>query len=145
MPKVVKKRKLEYELDQDESSTSEDLSASPQTPIVVKKVTSQFKSPAYTVYKDKEVDMAVKSGNIPVELRHRIIRGTIHNMVSLAFNPPWNRMPTSNEVMEMAKSLIITYPLLSDPATKHVRTKVQLLPYWYLSNLLVRLLTATCL
>jgi hypothetical protein len=128
MPKVVKKRKLEYELDHDESSASDDSSASPQTPrIVVKKVTSQFKSPEYTVYKDKEVDMAVKTGNIPVELRHRIIRGTIHNMVSLAFNPPWNRMPTTNEVMEMAKSLIITYPLLSDPATKHVSTKVQLL------------------
>ena len=57
---------------------------------------------------------------MPVELRHRLIRGTIHNMISIAFNAPFNRTPTTNEVLEMAKSLIIACPTLHDAATGHV-------------------------
>ena len=54
------------------------------------------------------------------ELRHRLIRGTIHNMISVAYSAPFNRMPTTNELQEMAKSLIIVYPPLRDPVTGHV-------------------------
>ena len=95
-------------------------SSSNAYPALSKVVTSCAKSPVYTVYQDKEVDIAVKSGNLTKELRHRIIRGTIHNMISVAFNAPWCRMPNVNELSEMAKSLVTLYPPLHDPVTKHV-------------------------
>ena len=82
--------------------------------------TSHAKCPAYTLYHDKDVDIAIQSGHIPVELRHRLIRGTVHNMVSVACSPPWNRLPATNEVIEMAKSLVVTYPCLKDDKTGHV-------------------------
>ncbi|XP_071949134.1 uncharacterized protein [Antedon mediterranea] len=80
---------------------------------------SQAKSPKYTVYQDKDVSNASNSGQIPSELRHRIIRGTVNNMISIAHNSPWNRLPTNDEIMEMAKSVVITYPSLKDQETKH--------------------------
>ncbi|XP_033121316.1 uncharacterized protein LOC117120386, partial [Anneissia japonica] len=100
-----------------EESSVEPPSVKP--PSVKRPWLSHAKSPEYTIYQDTDVDFAAKSGTIPVELRHRIIRGTINNMVSVAYSPPWNRQPTNNEILEMAKSIIITYPPLKDPETKH--------------------------
>ena len=102
------------------SSTSPQISSCTTPPTKVVPSTSQVKCPEYTIYKDKEIEAAVLGGNIPVELRHRLIRGTIHNMISVAYNAPFNRMPTMNELQEMAKSLIIVYPPLQDPVTGHV-------------------------
>ena len=102
------------------SSTSPQISSCTTPPTKVVPSTSQVKCPEYTIYKDKEIEAAVLGGNIPVELRHRLIRGTIHNMISVAYNAPFNRMPTTNELQEMAKSLIIVNPPLQDPVTGHV-------------------------
>lgn len=102
------------------SSTPPQISSCTTPPTKVVPLTSQVKCPEYTIYKDKEIEAAVLGGNIPVELRHRLIRGTIHNMISVAYSAPFNRMPTTNELQEMAKSLIIVYPPLRDPVTGHV-------------------------
>ena len=48
------------------------------------------------------------------ELRHRLIRCTMSNMVAAAFLPPFNRRPYNNEILEMAKSLLLKYPCLKD-------------------------------
>ena len=60
---------------------------------------------------------AAKTGNVPNELCHRLIRGTIHCMCSLSLSPPYSRYPTSQELEEMAKSLVIEYPCLKDKIT----------------------------
>ena len=54
---------------------------------------------------------ASKSGQISVELKHRLIRGT---------DPTFCRYPTTQELEEMAKSLVIVYPCLKDVETIHV-------------------------
>lgn len=82
--------------------------------------TFQAKSPEYIIYTYKDVDLAIKAGSITVELRHRFIKGTTHNMVAMVFNPPLKRMPSTNELVEKAISLVLTYPLLNDTETKHV-------------------------
>ena len=121
-PVVVKKRPIDAVVideiasnDQPSTSKKEECQGT-KTPVV-----SQVRSPQYKLYQDSDIDTAAKSGSIPVELRHRIIRGTIHNMISTALNSLWNRLPTTNEVMEMAKSLVIAYPLLSDPVTQLIK------------------------
>lgn len=78
------------------------------------------KSPVYTIYRDRRVDLASKDGSLPEHLVHDIVRATVSNMVSVALSEPWNRLPTSMELKEMAKSLIVTYPLLRDPVSGHV-------------------------
>ncbi|CAB4042656.1 THAP domain-containing 9 [Paramuricea clavata] len=77
------------------------------------------KSPVYTIYRDRRVDLASKDGSLPEHLVHDIVRATVSNMVSVALSEPWNRLPTSMELKEMAKSLIVTYPLLRDPVSGH--------------------------
>ncbi|XP_028417999.1 uncharacterized protein LOC114542723 [Dendronephthya gigantea] len=83
--------------------------------------TFQVKSPVFTIYRDRRVDLAVESGSIPEHLVHDIVRGTVSNMISMTLCDPWNRLPTTMELKEMAKSLVVTYPLLSDPVNGHER------------------------
>ena len=89
---------------------------------------AQMMSPEYIIYRDKDIDLASQAGNIPKELRHRLIRSTISNMQAVAYCAPFNRRPSNAEVQEMAKSLVMTYPCLKDPQTGHVsNTKVHIL------------------
>jgi hypothetical protein len=79
-----------------------------------------MKRPAYTIYSDADVHCSSKNGAMSSDIRNRLVRGTIHNMVSAASSPPFNRFPTQSEIEEMSKSLIITYPCLKDGETGHV-------------------------
>ncbi|CAB4023483.1 Hypothetical predicted protein [Paramuricea clavata] len=63
---------------------------------------------------DRDIVAAAESGSIPQELRHRLVRATISNMAAVAFSNPFNRLPSNSEIKEMAKSLLLTYPCLSD-------------------------------
>lgn len=76
--------------------------------------------PAYSVYVDSEVRAASKAGTMSKELKCRLVRATIHNMISAAAHPPFSRYPLTIEIEEMAKSLIIAYPCLRDVETGHV-------------------------
>lgn len=78
------------------------------------------KSPGYTIYRDIRVDLASQAGSISEQLVHDVVRGTISNMTSISLCEPWNRLPISTELREMAKSLVVTYPLLRDPVNGHV-------------------------
>ena len=51
---------------------------------------------------------------MPKELHDRLIRATMHSMVATAFASPFNMSPTSAEINEMTKSLVITFPCLKD-------------------------------
>jgi hypothetical protein len=79
-----------------------------------------MKRPAYTIYSDADVLCSSKNGAMSSDIRNRLVRGTIHNMVSAASSPPFNRFPTQSEIEEMSKSLTITYPCLRDGETGHV-------------------------
>ena len=72
----------------------------------------------YTIYRDADVVTSAKDGRIPKELRHRIIRATIHNMTSAA--SLFHRLPSAQELEEMSKSLVIAYPCIRDAETGHV-------------------------
>ena len=82
--------------------------------------TLQVKSPIYTIYRDRRVDLAIKAGCLTQDLIHDIVRGTVSNMMSSSLSEPWNRLPTTEELREMAKSLVVTYPALNDPVKGHV-------------------------
>ena len=82
--------------------------------------TSQLQCPRYIIYHDEAVIAAAKSGNVSSELYHRLIRGTVHCMNSIACAPPFERYPSSAELEEMAKSIVMEYPCLMDPESKHV-------------------------
>lgn len=86
----------------------------------VKKRKVHLLSPEYVVYKDHDLDTAAKAGKIAPDLRQRLVRATISNMMATAYAAPYNRLPTNQEINEMAKSLIITYPCLRDNDTGHV-------------------------
>ena len=60
------------------------------------------------------------SANILRELQDRLICAIMHSMVATAFASPFNRSPTSAEINEMAKSLVITFPCLKDRSGTHV-------------------------
>lgn len=83
-------------------------------------VTLQVKSPTYTIYKDRRVDMAVQTGYLTDDLVHDIVRGTVSNMMSVSLSEPWKRLTTTAELREMAKSLVSTCPLLNDSVKGHV-------------------------
>ncbi len=68
------------------------------------------------------VDTASKAGTIAPDLRQRLVRATISNMMATAYGPPFNRLPSNQEMNEMAKSLVITYSCLKDNDTGHVST-----------------------
>ena len=80
----------------------------------------KLEHPSYTVYADTEILAGSKSNNISNEARNRLIRGTIHNMTSLAASHPFCRLPTAFELEEMAKSIVVMYPCLKDADTGHV-------------------------
>jgi len=82
--------------------------------------TCQLKGPEYILYKDEAFTAAEKTGTVLPELYHRLIRVTLHCITSISCNPPFNRYPTTNELEEMAKSLVLEYPNLKDPDTNHV-------------------------
>lgn len=115
------KRKLEImvnEENNDVAITKAVTLAKPAPP--TSPATLHVKSPVYTIYRDRRVDLAAQAGSIPEQLVHDIVRGTVSNMTSVSLCEPWNRLPTSTELKEMAKSLIVTYPLLGDPVNGHV-------------------------
>lgn len=66
------------------------------------------------------VEAAEAAGALPVELRHRIVRGTVAMMISVTSQQPHGRYPLPCELEEMAKLLTIKFPSLLDPVTKHV-------------------------
>ena len=82
--------------------------------------TLQVKSPIYTIYKDRRVDLAMQTGCLTTDLVHDIVRRTVSNMMSVSLSEPWNRLPTTVELREMTKSLVVTYPLLNDSEKGHV-------------------------
>ena len=90
------------------------------TPTKTSPVILQVKSPTYTIYKDRRVELAIQNGCLTSDLVHDIVRGTISNMMSVSLSEPWNRLPTTVELREMAKSLVLTYPPLNDPVKGHV-------------------------
>lgn len=81
----------------------------------------------YTIYSDEDLLKAAKEGHVPSELYHRMIRGTIHCMMATAMLPPFQRCPSTLELEEMAKSLILQYPCIKDKETNHVRSKFVIL------------------
>ena len=88
----------------------------------------KIKSPNYTIYRDNGITVALQNiGDIPKELQDRLIRATVSNMVSTAYMTPFNRKPTKGKFMEMAKSLTVVYPCLSDPVNKHASEIIKLL------------------
>ena len=82
--------------------------------------------PKFSVYVDQEICAASSSGTMSHELKCRLIRATIHNMISAAAHPPFSRYPLTMEIEEMAKSLVIAYPCLRDDATGHVSVAMRL-------------------
>ena len=80
----------------------------------------EIKSLTYTIYKDADVELSAKNGNMPKELQGCLIRATVSNMVSLAYLPPFNRKPTKEGFLEMAKCLVHVFPCLNDSEKKHV-------------------------
>ena len=112
----------------DPSSPSNDLFTSePASPLPVlsnisttKRSTNklQLECPEYTIYADAEIISGSKAGSISTEVRHRLIRGTMHNMIASC--APFNGLPYVSEIEKMAKSLLITYPCLRDVETGHV-------------------------
>ena len=86
----------------------------------VKKSKIKIPSPEYIIYHDHDLDAAAKAGKIAPDLRQRLVRATISNMMAMAYGSPFNRLPTNPELNEMAKSLVITYPCLKDKDTGHV-------------------------
>lgn len=116
-PKSVKHSQNESSTLNSSTEPSVDLTMEEETDRYVCKINS----PKYSIYRDNDIDVAVKNtGNIPKELQDRLIRATVSNMISTAYMPPFNRKPTKAEFLEMAKSLTIVYPCLSDPDQKHV-------------------------
>ena len=79
--------------------------------------TSQLQTPKYILYQDEEIVSVANAGKLSMELYHRLIRGTIHCMNAISSAPPFQRYPTSAELEEMAKSLIVEYPHLKDEET----------------------------
>ena len=79
-----------------------------------------MKKPVYAIYTDADVQASEKNGKMSSDIRNRLVRGTIHSMVSTASNPPFNRFPTQSELEEMSKSLVIKYTCLRDNDTGHV-------------------------
>ena len=69
--------------------------------IFKKKMSSFFceiKSPTYTIYKDADVELSAKNGNMSKELQDRLIRAAVSNMVSVAYLPPFHKKPTIRRV-----------------------------------------------
>lgn len=81
---------------------------------------SQYKGPVFPLYHDSAVVAADNTGNLPIELRHRIIRSTLSMMISITSQEPFKRYPLTGELEEMAKSLCIKYNSLKDAVTGHV-------------------------
>ena len=52
-------------------------------------VTLQVKSPTYTIYKDRRVDLAIQNGCLTDDLVHDIVRGTVSNMMSMSLSELW--------------------------------------------------------
>ena len=75
--------------------------------------------PVYSIYTDADVLSSDKNGQMSKEIRNRLVRGTIHNMVTVASSSPFGRFPTHSELEEMSKSLVIRYPCLRDSETGH--------------------------
>ena len=105
-----------------DSFTSEPASPSPVLSNIptMKRSTNklELERPEYTIYADAEIISGSKAGSISTEVRHRLIRGTMHNMIASCAS--FNRLPYVSEIEEMAKSLVITYPCLRDAETGHV-------------------------
>ena len=78
----------------------------------------QLECPEYTIYTDAEIISGSKAGSISTEVRHRLIRGTMHNMIASCAS--FNRLPYVSEIEKMAKTLVIAYPCLRDAETGHV-------------------------
>ena len=49
-----------------------------------------------------------------------MVRYTVSNMCTQAYQKPFNRRPTNPEVEEMAKSLTLVYPSIKDVISSHV-------------------------
>ena len=99
-------------------STSSSCSSSPPPEKKSRRICRVI-SPDYTIYRDNDLDQVSKLEKIPEELVHRLIRGTIHNMNANAFDT-CERSPTTQELLEMSKSIVLQYPSLKDPETSHV-------------------------
>ena len=89
--------------------------------------TSHLQTPKYLMYQDSEIINAAKTGKIPNELYHRLIRGTIHCMNAISSAPPFGRYPSSGELEEMAKSLVLEYPCIKDKETGHVSVNYEIM------------------
>lgn len=72
------------------------------------------------MYSDPAIVDAAHKGHFKKPEYERLIRGTISNMISASTAPPFNRYPTSAELEQMSKSLIVRYPFLRDAETNHV-------------------------
>ena len=69
---------------------------------------------------DPEISAAAKLGSMSKELKSRLVRATIHNMISTAASPTFSRYPLTAEIEEMAKSLTTSYSCLRDLESAHV-------------------------
>ena len=118
-----------------DSFTSEPASPSPVLSNIptTKRSTNklQLEHPEYTIYADAEIISGSKAGSISTEVRHRLIRGTMHNMIASCAS--FNRSPYVSEIEEMAKFLVITYPCLRDSETGHV-SNVFFAIYFFFDN-----------
>lgn len=83
--------------------------------------TSQYISPSYPISFDETFHAQAIKGSVDSDIYHRMVRGTITMMVTVAKQNGKDYLPI-HEVDEMAKSLVIKYPSLSDKTdSRHVR------------------------
>lgn len=83
-------------------------------------VSSQLKNPDYVIYRDELLDKTEQNGGLSKALKDRLVRYTVSNMCTQAYQKPFNRRPTNPEVEEMAKSLTLVYPSIKDVNGSHL-------------------------
>lgn len=70
------------------------------------------------MYSDLAFTNAAKEGVVPPELQSRYIRGTIECMKAVSCAKPYERYPTTAELNEMSKSIVIHFPCLNKVYTR---------------------------
>lgn len=74
---------------------------------------SQFVGQAFELFQYPAFEFAAQSGTIDTFLYQKFVRGTIDLMNSTSWSA-LGRLPNSFELQEMAKSIVVKYPILGD-------------------------------
>jgi len=87
---------------------------------VIGKKHVQYIGISYEMFHYGAFDNAISGGNFDTLLYQKFIRGTIDLMISTSQSSA-GRYPKPHELEEMAKSIVLKYPLLKDDVLIHVR------------------------